>query len=443
MSGCPFSNAERSVAIGQIDTLRALWRAHRDGLKLPPPAALGRGNLRFRIGRRALLLLMEPQDVRRMLVGGAPIYQKSAWLRRHFGAVLGDGMLTARTETWRRHRALIAPFFRQDRVQGAQAMVDAKVAAVLDRWAAQREPVAVGEDCRLLSRGVIVDFLFAPDIAAAVCEISDLVDDALAETAKWQHSLTMMLPDGWPRLYSRRLKEAVRKVDAICAEIIARRRAAPPVAEDVVSAMVHNRLADGTALTDREVRDEILNLLMSGYETTARGLNWTALCLAAEPAAVRAIPPAGTGGREAAIERFMCEAMRVFPPVYAIGRDATADNDLSDGPVCAGSIANVSVFHLHHAADVWDDPDRFDPGRFLTQTAARAMAEGRYIPFGLGPRSCIGRQLAEIEMCSFIRQFIDRFEAGVAGPPPHPVGRVALQPSWPVTLALRPKAIAP
>ncbi len=273
------------------------------------------------------------------------------------------------------------------------------------------------------------------------------------------------LPGWLPTRRRRRLRRAVATLDAVCAEIVARRRAdgVRPDDPDVLALLLAavdagERGERGPALVPREVRDEILTLVIAGHETVASCLTWTLHLLAGAPdvqvrlhAELDTVLGPGPAARSpcrddvAALEltrAVVDESLRLYPPAWVITRRALAADVVSGVGVPAGTLVIVSPWLLHRRPDTWPDPLRFDPDRFLGDTSpSRGPARGDYVPFGAGPRLCIGRDMALVEavlvLAGLLRDRTVSRPPGVA--PPAVDALVTLRPRGGLPLASTPR----
>jgi cytochrome P450 len=204
----------------------------------------------------------------------------------------------------------------------------------------------------------------------------------------------------------------------------------------------------GQSMNDRQLIDNLLTFYLAGHETTARALSWTLYLLARSPewaAALEGEVARVTGGGDVApahierlvlVQQVLKESMRLYPPVPVISRQAVADARLGDHRVKAGTSIVIPIYVIHRHVKRWEDPDRFDPARFAPEKEAK-LPRYQYLPFGAGPRICIGSAFAMIEATAILATLLQhaRF-AAVEGHEPYPVARVTLQPRGGIPLAV-------
>jgi cytochrome P450 len=210
-----------------------------------------------------------------------------------------------------------------------------------------------------------------------------------------------------PSRRTRELRGALEVLERRVQQMIADRRSATAEHPDLLSALLEAREEDGSRMSDRQVRDEILTLFIAGHETTASGLSWSLYSLARNPtlyeraqAEADALPGDHVGFEDLRALPFCLqvfkEALRLYAPIYIYGRQAIEPVAIGGYELPRGTIVLVSPYAVHRRADLWPDPDRFDPERF-TPEAEQTRAREAYLPFSGGPRTCIGNHFALME----------------------------------------------
>jgi cytochrome P450 len=389
-------------------------------------------------------VLSHPDLVREMLVDRQDAFRKSPALRAA-RPVLGDGLLTSEGETHRRHRRLVQPAVAPARLGGLGQAVARHVDRVSSAWR-DGQVVDVGRSMRDLTLGVAAEALFGADLereAAALSEALDVLLEAyespllvLAGAAPW-------LP--LPAL--RRWQSARRSVATLVRERVLDREHA--ARDDVLAALARARDERGT-LTPSEVEDEVVTLLLAGHETTASTLAWTLWLLASHPAAAGEVAAEARGEREdalghGALDRLawtrgaVAEALRLYPPSWAMGRQALRDVRIGEHLLPRGSLAIASQWVVHRDPRWWRDPAAFDPARWVDGEADDLPAFA-YFPFGGGRRRCVGEPMAWAEtvlaVATLVRRW--RFEE-VAGAAVRPRALLTLRPAGGVPLRVAPR----
>jgi cytochrome P450 len=409
--------------------------------------------MRLRVPLRGarLAVLNDPELVQEMLVEKGRSFDKSAMVRFSLFPLAGEGLFSSNGELWKRQRKLMAPLFHYSVLEGyARDMVEA-AHRTIDRWQDGQELALLGEMTRL-TMSIAGKTLFAADTFSEADEIGHALTVALAWSG-WvvgrpgsiMHIMAKRRVDGLrkrspellhgvlDRLSSklrgpialigprgRELARAIAVLDERVQRMIDERRKSGIEAHaDLLSKLLGARDDDGAQMDDRQVRDEVLTLFVAGHETTATGLAWTAALLARHPAILRAlqreVDAVGDAPTVADLPRLqLClrafrEALRLYPPVYVFGRDSRGDVTLGGCRLPEPTNVLISPYALHRRADVWPDPLRFDPDRFLPEVEA-ARHRYAYLPFGAGPRICIGNHFAYMEAQLAMAVIFRRFD---------------------------------
>lgn len=390
------------------------------------------------IPNHPVLLVNDPAAVGRVLLSGHARYGKATVQYSALARVTGVGLLTAEREDWRPRRAVVHAGFHHGRmpdVAGVAGDAAAALRAELDGAAGRLQDVEAPVLRTMLD--VVSRTLFDLDLAdvpgpgtgpgaehALGGRLVEAVDEALHEViARAQLPLPRWL-SGLTAHRERRLDAAVARIDDACARIVAARRARADVdgTRDVLGLLLQAQ--DAGALDARQVRDELVTMVIAGHETVASALTWTLHLLSRHPAEqarlaeeLDAVLGPGEGGRMPTWDDLgklprtravLDEALRLYPPAWVITRTALVDDEVAGVAVPAGTLVIISPWLVHRRRQVWPDPDRFCPDRFLPEgLRADGSRDGAapsssrpttdYLPFGLGPRLCIGRDLALLE----------------------------------------------
>lgn len=361
--------------------------------------------VRLRLGPYNGWLLTHPDHVHEVLVTHADRFRKGPVLQRA-RIVLGDGLLTSDAETHRRHRRLVQPAFHSRRIAGyAETMIE-QAAATSERWK-PGVPVDVHAETVRLTLGSAGRTLLGTDVDDRDVRT---VERALADLLS-AYKLAF-LPFGWrlqtlPFGPARRLHRGRDALHGLVDRVVAQRRTTGSDAGDLLSALVHGEGSE--QLSDAEIRDHAVTLLLAGHETTANALAFAFHLLASAPdvearvhAEVDDVLGDGDRPRPEHAERLtLCravfaEALRLYPPAWLMGREAVADFPVDGAIVRAGELALLSQWVTHRDARWWPEPDRFLPDRWL-DASARDRPRWAYFPFGAGLRRCIGEGFAWTE----------------------------------------------
>jgi cytochrome P450 len=374
---------------------RAVTR-HGDLVALPMP-------------RLPVLLVNTPAAARRVLQENHRGYDKGTVQYRALATVTGSGLLTSDGETWRTHRRTLQPAFHPAALPG---LLDRTLAAA--RW--DLPPGRSVRDADLLCVRVMLDVVAATLGGTAGRpeghELIDAVDVALRAVVRHARTPWAPLLDRVPTPARRRRRAAVATLDDVCARLVAARRSAAASGagddgrgDDVLGVLL--AAADAGVLPPEAVRDELVTAVIAGHETVAAALTWTLHLLAANPGAQARLhdeldavltgrPTSADLTRLPWTRAVVEESLRLFPPAWVISRRATAPDRIDGIDVPAGTLVLISPWLLHRRAADWDAPREFRPERF-EDGAGRPMHGRGHIPFGAGPRLCIGRDLGRAQ----------------------------------------------
>ncbi len=400
----------------------------------------------FRAGPVRIISVNRADLVQRVLVDQADDFRKMPAVR-FIRALTGEGLLINEDALWRRHRRLVAPAFQHRRI-GAYADVIAKLADEgVTRWAASEEIDALPA-LKALSLQIIGRTLFDTDFAREAPGLSEDVETALEYINQKSGRVSLPLLDRFFPGKARGLA-AIGRVDRFVRQMVRARRASASDQGDLLGMLLGARESDGSRLSDDEVRDEAITLIVAGHETVATALAWTLHLISRNPevgehlrdevdatAGQRRIAFGDLPGLPLALQVFK-ESMRLYPAAFVIGREARQSVHLGEYRIPAGAWVMVCPFTAHRDPRAFKDPERFDPARFAIDRE-RAIPRGAYIPFGAGPRTCIGNQFALMEAQIILATFAQR--ATITAVDGDPIGlrpMITLNPDRPVRLRLR------
>ncbi len=362
---------------------------------------------RFRMGPFNVYMVSSAELAHQVLVEQSDSFIKSRGLSKFGRPLLGDGLLTSELEMHKRQRKLLSSSFTHKRIAGyAELMADR--ARVAHTRIGDGTTVDIAEEMMRLTLDIVGRALFDADLAGEARAIGDALTVAM-DYMVGSVSRLINLPYAWPTPRNRRVHQAIARLDETVFRMIAERRREGVDKGDVLSTLLSARDEDdGTGMSDRQVRDESMTMLLAGHETTANALAWTFFLLTQHPDIYQRVErevDSVLDGRAPTLPELMRmpyslavikEAMRLYPPAYILGRQAHREVTIGGHSFPRGTIVMVNVFGMHHRADYFADPERFMPERFLGE-AEKALPKGAYIPFGGGPRICIGNHFAMME----------------------------------------------
>ncbi|MBU8894264.1 cytochrome P450 [Corallococcus sp. M34] len=416
--------------------------------------------VRFWLGPKPVTLVAHPDGVRHVLQDNVRNYNKQT---RGFAVVrelLGQGLLTSEGDFWLRQRRLAQPAFHRQRLASfASTMVEAaeELATRLDARCAPGAAFDVAEEFNHLTLSVTSRTLFGSDIGASV---SRDIGEALARVQAFANArLTQLLPlpRALPLPSHLRMRRDLDMLDRVVRELIERRRADTGTHHDLLAMLMEARDEDTQErMSDTQLRDEVMTLMVAGHETTASALSWTMVLLSRHPDVRRRLETELAQvlqGRSPTVEdlpklaltrRIIDESMRLFPPAWISSRAALQDDVIGGYHIPAGSFVLVSPWVTHRHPRLWENPEGFDPDRFLPELE-RERSRFTYFPFGGGPRQCIGNQFSLMEMVLVLATLVSRLRLDLApGHPFVPAPAITLRPRPGVWMtASRPRAATP
>jgi cytochrome P450 len=395
----------------------------------------------------------DPEYIAHILLHGGDTFAKTPIDRRIFGPAIGNGILTSEGATWRWHRKAAAPLFRHgELLQYVPAMSQAarRAAASWQEACKSERVVAIEHDMTLVTFDVISNTILSGCGAADSALIKKAGEDYL-DPISWEISYALMgIPRWVPFPGRRRMLSGAQSLRDAVGRLVQSRRSMPDPGADILGRLIAARHPDsGDAMNDEEIIDNLATFLLAGHETTARALTWTLYLLARAPSWQQSVRDevkrvAGDEPLTAdhiehlkITERVLKEAMRLYPPAPVVSRQATVTTKLGSETIEKGAIVILPIFALHRHRSLWDDPDRFDPNRF-TPEREQAMPRAQYMPFGFGPRVCIGAAFAMLEAKILLAEFIRAAAFDWDGHHlPEPVARVTLRPAGGMPLLVK------
>lgn len=410
----------------------------RDTLGFVERSAREHGDLvGFRLAGWDAVLVNHPDLVGELLVERHRSVVKHTFFWRFVRAIFGRGLLTNEGDAWLHQRRLVQPAFRHDRIaEYARVMVD-RTERRLAGWRPGATLDVRGEMTSLTFE-IVAKVLFDAEVQADLDEIAAAFDTGIEEIAA-RFRRPFRVPDRVPTPGNLRYRRAVRRMDDLIYRIIDDHRAGRAGGDDLLSDLLAARDESGRAMPERQVRDEVITLLLAGHETTALGLTWTWWLLARHPEADARLAKearATLGDRRATIddlprlpyaERVFREALRLRPPAYSFGREAVEDMELGGHRIPAGTTLFVFPWLLHRDPRWFDDPLAFDPDRWADDLDRR-LPRHAYLPFGAGPRICIGRGFAMAEGVLILATIARRFRLEWLREDPEPFPSITLRP---------------
>lgn len=382
--------------------------------------------VQFPIPRPATYLVASAAGAQQVLVQRPGGYDKDTIQYRSLSMVTGDGLLTAPNDRWRAQRPVVQPAFHHSFLPTVARVVGEETGHLVDRWSRLPAGAVVDVEAAMmeLALRVVGRSLFADDLSGSTVALAHATLAALDVVIK-RSRVPIAIPGAWPTPANRRLDRSMRELEAAVERLMAGRT---PSAD---SALLLDLILTQPGWSRRQMRDQIVTFLVAGHETAASGLTWALWLLATNPD--RQFPPATVAVGEYA-RACAEEALRLYPPAWVISRNAVQCDDIDGIEIPAGALVITSPYLVHRDERHWPDPQRFDPVRFLGRLPADQRAA--YLPFGAGPRLCIGRDFARWEMAEVLTHLLVAFEWAPVGPPPRLLPSVTLRPAGGLLLAL-------
>ncbi|MFY9316238.1 MAG: cytochrome P450 [Burkholderiales bacterium] len=364
------------------------------------------------LGKR-IYFVNDAEFVKRILLDNVANYPKSVTYRNNLRPFLGDGLLISEGDFWKRQRRLAQPAFHLRRLKALAAAMAECAAAMAAGWQHGRV-IDVMAAMNAVTMDIVARTLFGADVSGDISEVAEAMAVLQEETGRVRLTAFFDLPEFLTRPRGRRFAHAVETLDRIVGRIVAARRAEARSdrsdRDDLLQMLLEARDEDtGEGMTDKQLRDELVTLFLAGHETTAIALTWSFHLLAQTPraeAALQAEVDAALADKPAPdfddLEKIPYarmvaeESMRLYPPAYVFSRRAAGNDRLGPYDMPAGAHIVISPYALHRRPDYWPEPDAFWPERFApgARTDRPKLA---YLPFGGGPRVCIGNSFAMME----------------------------------------------
>ncbi len=390
---------------GGLPLLGNLFQFRSDRLRLQDLAARTGPISRVQLAHIPIYIVTDADMAHEVLVEQASSFTKSAGLQ-FLKPLLGEGLLTAEGEPHRRHRKLLAPAFAPKRLAAYGEVMVEETLRQTESWH-DGQSIDLSAEMMAMTLAIAGRTMFGADVRNDATTVAHGLELGMESHEESLQSIIRLGPE-WPLPRHLKMRRAAKTLDQVVYRLIKEGRARGTDKGDVLSILLLARdEEDGTGLTDAQVRDEVMTLLLAGHETTANALTWTWYELARNPGVLaRLVAEIDTlGGRRVTIEDLPAlpynlavveEAMRLHPPAYMTGREASCDLKIGGHAFAKGTIVAVNIRGIHRRADYYPDPDAFRPERMLADAKKQRPRE-RYLPFGAGPRVCIGSHFALLE----------------------------------------------
>jgi cytochrome P450 len=424
-----------------LEMLTTWWRWHGDAL-------------RFRLGRRTLYLFSHPDLAEEVLVKQSDRFVKVYDPQRPTGLalVLGNGLVTSSGEVWKRHRRIIQPIFHRSRMA---EMADRMAQVGEQRMAAWNGraggTIDIAAEMMQLALEVISQTMFSASMTQHIDRISHALQISIKHAFD-SFSNPLFLPLWVPTARNRKFHSVMQFMDGLMYGLLAERRQSGAHHDDLLDLLLQARDEEtGKGLTDQELRDEALTIFAAGHETTANALAWTWYLLATHPEArarfheevdrvLQGRTPNAEDLQHLPYTRALFEeSLRLYPPAPAVQRKAATQTTVGGISLPEGAFVLVGTYNLHRHPDFWPNPEEFRPERWLD--AERPSNRYAYMPFGAGPRTCVGLHFASVEGPLLLALIGRRYDLQLAQEKVEPYLMVTLRPKGGIRMTLHPRKI--
>lgn len=402
--------------------------------------------------RRALGItmhsLMDPEAVEHVLLSNKANYLRPRLAQRLLSSLVGNGLLSAEGDDWRTQRRIVAPTFAPGAVAGmAQTMSQCAVDNIA-RWPAGPAQIDMAAEATHTTMAIIANSLFAGDPRLTNPQASDYISQLLVVAGQARLMAVLGLQDWDPSPGMRRARRARNWLRQTLTEMV-RDRGPDGGGDDFFGGLIRSlgeHFPPEQAIT--LAVDNAITFYLAGHETTANALAWSIYCLAAQPGlqeearieamAAMAYPASERIDHLELLKQIFEETMRLYPPAPRFAREALAPDELAGRPIAKGELVAIWPWVIHRHRALWNDPDRFDHTRFAPENRAK-LHRFQYIPFGGGPRVCVGARFATMEALLILAQWLcERRFVLPHGFKPDPVGSVTLRPRGGMPLMTEP-----
>jgi cytochrome P450 len=338
--------------------------------------------------------------------------------------VLGNGLLLSEGDFWRRQRKLIQPAFHQARIAAYAEIMLAHTERMLKGWS-DGQSLDIHEAMMRLTLGIVAKTLFDADVSHEAEDVDAALTILMGKFLR-QAGMALLLPVWFPLPTSTLLRRAVGRLDKVIYSIIEQRRSSGQMSGDLLSAFLQAQDDEGMGMTDRQLHDEIMTLFLAGHETTANVLSWTWFLVGQNPHVEEKLiaelervlggrlPTPADLPRLLYTDMVLREAMRLYPPVWVIGRRALAPFRLGEYELPADTNVLISQLIVHHDARYFPEPECYDPERWSPgDPRAASLPRFAYFPFGGGPRVCVGAGFAMMEAVLLLATIAQKYQVQV------------------------------
>lgn len=377
------------------------------------------------VGETPIYVISDPALAHEILVERAKEFHKAEMIKAAVAPFANNGLLTNEGESWRRQRKLAQPAFHHRRIEAYGVTMVEQTLELLTHWQSGAT-LDIAHEMTNLTLGIVNKTLFNVDVRTQADHIGELMTTILSSANDRINNYNPV----WERLFKRKARQeraALQELFAVIEQIITEHRHQED-SGDLLSMLLAARDEDGNPMSEQQLRDEVITLFIAGHETTANALAWAFYLVAQHPAVeaklleelarLQGNPPTMADlARLPYTEQVLKEAMRLYPPAGGVTRQAIHDIELGGYPITQGHAIAISTYVMHRDPKLFPMPDRFDPERFTPANEAQLPRQA-YMPFGGGPRICIGNSFAMLEARLILATVLQRYHLK---PPTKPV----------------------
>jgi len=373
---------------------------------------------------RRIFLVTHPEYVKHVVQDNHTNYIKGPWYKV-LKPLMGDGLFSSDGELWKRQRRLVQPAFQRKQHPTIAAIIADATCSMLERWeenASHGQAIDARGEIILLTLEILLRSMFSSDLIGYEQELREAIIEYERHMDLVSGVNSVKLPVWFPSAGRRRFQGAVRTLERFIFQVVERRRQTQTNNGDLVSLLLWARDEEtGESMTDRQIRDEIMTMLQAGHDTVSDAISWTWYLMAKHPDVrqrvereVDSLP----GGRPPRFEdlpaleytnRVILESMRIYPPAWVFARTPVEDDVIGGYHIPAKSLVAISPYVTHRLPEFWENPEIFDPDRFLPEKA-QGRPRFAYYPFSAGPRQCVGAGLAMLEAQMIIAMAAQRYQ---------------------------------
>lgn len=397
---------------------------------------------RFGLRQVVFHLITQPEDIKRVLQENNQNYHKGVFYKE-LGRILGKGLLNSEGEFWKKQRKLIQPSFHKQRISEFVEIMAQETEKTSENWK-KISSLDISKEMMRLTFAIVGRTLFRTEVESYAARIEHSLKIALELVTK-RITRIFPFPFSWPTPENLKLKRALKDMHSVVDELIAERKKNP--SNDLISMLLEVRDEEtGETMSESQVRDEAITLLLAGHETTANALSWGFYLLSKHPEICEKVREEANrvlGDKTPNLEdvqkltytrKVLDEVLRLYPPAWVIERTAMGPDQIGGYDVETGTNISICIFNIHRNPDFWENPDKFDPDRFDEERSVD-RPKYAYLPFGGGPRICIGNIFALTEATLILAMLVKNYKFQTD--PNHPVVMeplVTLRPKYGILL---------